>query len=362
VRLAIVTPLWPRFLSTLVFALAGAALFLLLLNRWLMLAKDGRPKNIYTASALVLLVGAAGAAGFMAGLSLWVLAPLLVLCAVAAGEVRRAMLRRQYRGAPPIAAENVSHDLRRPWTTTDLAVLHYQVSLPGWRGPELTIAHISDLHVHASLPRSYYVSAIERANREKPDLFFITGDMVTKAENADMLPDLLRRAQGRLGVYAILGNHDYWADGPRVAAAVRESGVTLLHNGCQRLAIDERQHIVICGCEDPWHATRWQPPERNDGDLLLVLAHTADNIYRLSRAGVSAAFAGHYHGGQARLPLLGPLIVPSVYGRRFDRGHFVIDGTHLFVSAGIGSGHPPVRIYCQPDILFVRIQGADAKA
>jgi len=246
-------------------------------------------------------------------------------------------------------------------TTIDLAALYYEISLPGWRGPTLTIAHLSDLHVHGSLPYAYYVSAIERANAEQPDLFFVTGDMVTKAEDADTLPDLLRRARGRLGVYAILGNHDYWADGPRVAAAVRQSGVTLLHNGCQRLAVGDQQQIVICGCEDPWARPRWRAPQLHQGERLLVLSHTADNIYRLNKAGAAAVFCGHYHGGQARIPLLGPLIVPSIYGRRFDRGHFCVHGTHLFVSAGIGSGHPPVRIYCQPDILFVRICGENAK-
>ncbi len=357
-RPAIVTLFWPRFIVVLLFLLAGLALFLLLLNRWLMLARDGRPKSVYTALAFAVTVGAAGIAGFFAGLSPWMIVPMLTLCAIAAGEVRRAAIRRRYRGSPPTAAENVHVGLSRPLTTTDLSVLHYEISLPGWSGPELTIAHISDLHVHGSLPRSYYLSVMERVNRAEPDLVFITGDMVTNAENSVMLPELLGRLRGRLGVYAILGNHDYWADGPRVASAVRDSGVTLLHNGCQRLAIDHQQHVVISGCEDPWNAVRWHAPETQSRDVVLVLAHTADNIYRLSRAGVAAVFAGHYHAGQVRLPLLGPLIVPSVYGRRFDRGHFVVDGTHLFVSSGVGSGHPPVRIYCQPDILMVRIRRA----
>ena len=358
---ALVSFLLPRLLGTLVFALAGFALFLLLLNRWLMFAKDGRPKNIYTATAMAVLVGAAGIAGFLAGLSRWLVAPLVVLLAVAAGEVRRAILRRRYSGAPPVLAENLHHDLRRPLTTTDLAVLHYEIALPGWRGPDLTIAHLTDLHVHESLPRDYYVSAIARANAEQPDLVFITGDMVTKADNAAMLPDLLRLARGRLGVYAILGNHDYWADGPRVAAAVRESGVTLLGNGFRRLVLDDQQQIVISGCEAPWAPTRWRAPQLREGDHLLVLSHTADNIYHLNRAGAAAVFCGHYHGGQVRLPLLGPLIVPSIYGRRFDRGHFCVRGTHLFVSAGIGSGYPPMRVYCQPDILIVRIRGHNAQ-
>ena len=64
-----------------------------------------------------------------------------------------------------------------------------------------------------------------------------------------------------------------------------------------------------------------------------------------------AVFAGHYHGGQIRVPGIGALVMPSKYGRQYDGSHFVFDRTHLFVTAGIGSAEPPLRIWCLPDIL-----------
>jgi hypothetical protein len=88
-----------------------------------------------------------------------------------------------------------------------------------------------------------------------------------------------------------------------------------------------------------------------------MLTHTPDNLYALCDLGYAAIFAGHYHGGQIRLPGLGALVVPSRYGRRFDRGHFVMNGTHLFVTTGVGSAEPPVRLWCQPDVLIVDIEG-----
>ena len=96
-------------------------------------------------------------------------------------------------------------------------------------------------------------------------------------------------------------------------------------------------------------------PPPQDSLLHLVLSHTPDNIYRLSRSSADVVFSGHCHAGQIRLPILGPIIVPSIYGRRFNHGHFAVNGTHLFVASGIGTAYPPVRIYCQPDIFIVDI-------
>ena len=59
---------------------------------------------------------------------------------------------------------------------------------------------------------------------------------------------------------------------------------------------------------------------------------------------------------QTKIPIiLGSIVIPSIYGRRFDHGHFVIKGTHLFIASGVGAANPPVRIYCQPDIFIVDI-------
>jgi predicted MPP superfamily phosphohydrolase len=66
-------------------------------------------------------------------------------------------------------------------------------------------------------------------------------------------------------------------------------------------------------------------------------------------------FAGHYHAGQFRIPYIGSVVVPSTYGRRFDHGHFIVNGTHLFATSGIGVAVLPFRIYCQPDIFIVDV-------
>ena len=151
----------------------------------------------------------------------------------------------------------------------------------------------------------------------------------------------------------MIGNHDHWADAAAVRATARSAGVRMLEGEPVRLPVADGHSVVISGFEYPWAGEPWQAPERNGQELHLVLTHTPDNIYELRNHGFDAVFAGHYHGGQIRAPGLGPFVVPSKYGRRYDRGHFVFGRTHLFVTSGVGSAEPPLRIWCPPDVLVV---------
>ncbi len=336
---------------------AGACVYLILFNRYLLLLKDGTTKTLALRSTMLIIGLGSLLFGWWAAGTAWVWLPAGILAAVLAGEVRRSILRRRCAGDPPVESINAGVSWWRPITTTDLAVFRYEIAIPGWRGPDLRIAHVSDLHLNGDLSSEYYRSALARVAEARPDLLFYTGDLVTKVKYSASLPDVLSQVKGRLATLAILGNHDYWVGAEQVREGVRAAGVTLLGDGCLRLAVGE-QEVLICGDEGPWSRSSWQPPQVSSGELALMLTHTPDNIYRLSRLGFAAVFAGHYHAGQVRLPWLGPLVVPSRYGRRFDHGHFVVNGTHLFVSAGIGSAVPPRRIYCQPDVFVVDVTHA----
>jgi predicted MPP superfamily phosphohydrolase len=301
--------------------------------------------------------------GYATAGSVWMLVAVTVLAATLLGEVRRAVIRRRCRGEPPVEQENAGISLAHPVTTTDLVLARYELLCPAWRGRDLRIVHIGDLHLDHHLPLLYYESAMRRVAASHPDLVFVTGDFVTERQFVPMIPEVLGIARGRLGTFAVLGNHDYWAGAQEVADAVRSAGVTLLGDGCASFPVENGAVVQICGYQGPWGPAEWSEPATTPGGLSLVLTHTPDNIYRVSRSGVTAVFAGHYHGGQVRIPGFGSLVVPSNYGRLFDHGHFVIrgnhtacEGTHLFVTAGIGSALPPVRIYCPPDVFIVDIR------
>jgi predicted MPP superfamily phosphohydrolase len=345
------------FVATGIWVAVGACLYLVLLNRFLLQLKDRGHKRLIIYGVLVLIVLGAAGAGYLTGLSVWIAWPLAVWLVIGLGEMWRLALRRYYRGTPPVERVNHGISISRPDTTTDLAILHYEIGIPTWTGGCLRIAHISDLHVADHLPLEYYRGALCRASEARPDVIFFSGDFVTQVKYARLLAEVLPAARAPLGVLAVLGNHDHWAGAGELLAALRSAGVVVLGNDCLRLTAGGGD-VLVTGCESPWGVSRWHAPPVRPHELALALTHTPDNVYQLNQAGMNVVFAGHYHGGQIRLPVLGPLVVPSRYGRRFDHGHFMVDGTHLFVSAGVGATSPPYRIYCQPDILIVNIKGS----
>jgi hypothetical protein len=348
----------PRVIPTLLSCAAAACVYIFFLNRVLIQMRDARRKSLLIRAGGLASVALGGALGYLAAGTPWLLLPLALLLITALGEVRRLIIRRRCAGSPPVEVTAAGVSWRKPDTTTALAVRRYAITVPGWRGPDLRVAHLSDLHLNNHLPLAYYEEVMRRVAAAKPDLIFFTGDFVTHARYIDLLPEILSLARGRLGTFGILGNHDYWADPAAVADTVGAAGITLLQDASVRVPSGDGNHILVTGCEAPWSA---QTPSTiaapATGDLALLLTHTPDNIYRLSRLGYAAIFAGHYHAGQMRLPGLGSLVVPSKYGRRFDHGHLVANNTHLFVTAGIGSAEPPLRLWCQPDVFIVDVLG-----
>jgi predicted MPP superfamily phosphohydrolase len=349
-------PILLRVFCAALYATAGLGLFLIFLNRTLIQMKDGRIKGLATLVTFIIVPLGAGLIGLSIGPSPWSMLPILLIVGIAVGEVRRIAIRRQFRGTQPVVDGGTRQSLRHFLTTTDLVVARYATTIDSWLGSRLRIAHLSDFHAGQNLPFSYFEHVIEKANEADPDLILLTGDFVATRWHASLLPGLLARLHSRYGIYATLGNHDYWAGAEEIAQMVSDAGAHLLRNAYHRIGIEGTAGVLLGGCEIPWNTNPWQPPPILPGELALALSHTPDNIYRLSDEGWHAVFGGHYHGGQIRLPVLGPLVVPSRYGRRFDQGHFVVRGTHLFVSAGVGTAST-ARIYCPPDIFIVDIKG-----
>ncbi len=270
-----------------------------------------------------------------------------LLLAFVAGEGRRAWLRESY-GARVGGAQVVS--LLQPVTTTDLAIDRYTVSSSRLPRERLRVVHLSDLHVNELLSPDYYAQVNAEVKALEPDMIVLTGDYISKAQRVGLLRQWLKELpRAADGTYAVLGNHDYWTDQPElVRAAFEQVGARVLTGECVAAAGGR-----VCGTDAPWGPGLKAAALAGNGGFTLVLSHTPDNVYEVAEGGADAMFAGHTHGGQIRLPLLGALIVPSRYGRRFDRGQFVVGPTSLFVSSGVGADSPAIRLWCRPTIVVV---------
>jgi predicted MPP superfamily phosphohydrolase len=142
-----------------------------------------------------------------------------------------------------------------------------------------------------------------------------------------------------------------------VREAVRAAGISLLTNEVAVASVGECK-VAFIGYDYPWGTKDIRIAQPSENMVRIVASHNPDNIYRVAQCGAEIMLSGHTHGGQGRIPFFGSVFIPSVYGRRFDHGHFFVRGTHLFVSAGVGVAGPPVRIYCPPDVFVVEVRGA----
>ena len=113
--------------------------------------------------------------------------------------------------------------------------------------------------------------------------------------------------------------------------------------------------LAVIGHEGPWFAAPTDLAGCPDDAFRLCLSHTPDNIAWARRLGIDLVLAGHVHGGQIRLPLLGSVFVPSRYSRQYDCGTFYRPPTVMHVSRGLAGQHP-LRFFCHPEVTRITLR------
>ena len=248
------------------------------------------------------------------------------------------------------------------WLTTHSFILRIPDWQPAHRG--LKIAILTDLHVgspHTGLEKLEKV--VESTNDERPDLVVILGDLVIQGVvggrfvEPEPIADVLRGLRSPLGTIAVLGNHDWWYDGARVEKALAGAGIVVLENEAHRV-LYQGKPLWVVGIADLW--TRKPDIEGSlrqvEGtDPVILITHNPD-IFPHVPPRVNLTLAGHTHGGQVNLPVVGRLVVPSRYGQRYAMGHVVENGRHLFVGGGVGSSILPVRFRVPPEVVVLELR------
>lgn len=225
----------------------------------------------------------------------------------------------------------------------------------------LKVVALADLHAGAPHIKEEKIGRlVETVNAARPDLVVLLGDFVIQGVRGGefMEPEViaahLRGINAPHGVYAVLGNHDWWLGGERVARALTAAGVRVLENDVARIEKDGRV-LWLAGLADLW--TRRPDVEGTlrqvtDDAPVVVLTHNPD-LFPDIPARVALTLAGHTHGGQVNLPLAGRLVVPSRFGQRYAQGHVVEDGRHLYVTSGVGTSIIPVRFRVPPEVVVM---------
>lgn len=309
----------------------------------------------------------------------WLLLALIDLVGV--GWLLAAMGRWWLRGDPAQVATRQTW--RFNWRTVDWARAHTParqrwllclwlneqlapilservIALPSWPAAwhGIRIAHLTDLHLHAGLPPQYFEQLVELVRAQQPDLIVLTGDLVDDDIGMAHLADVLGSLRAPLGQYFVLGNHDWYYDSPRIRETMQAAGWTCVADSSVVL---ERggERLCLAGDERPWQGAAPEWPSEPAARVLL--SHTPDNFAAAQHDGVDLMLAGHVHGGQVCLPVLGPVFSPSLFGLRYVGGVFMESNTTLIVSRGLG-GFEPIRLLCPPELTIWEVQRGERPA
>jgi predicted MPP superfamily phosphohydrolase len=230
------------------------------------------------------------------------------------------------------------------------------------------IVQISDIHLDEFTELAFLHHILHRVNALAPDLVLITGDYITHGHPRHIPEDAIYTCAEALRQIAcplrfgVLGNHDSIIGASYITRILEQHGTPILNN---RFIPVERdgQRIWISGVQDP--ATSRPNLDkaipRQPGAPVLLMAHAPDYADQVIRhplgQHVSLMLSGHSHGGQVRLPFVGPLILPPM-GRKYVHGHFQFGTMQLYVNRGLGAVGLPFRLNCPPEITVITLNAA----
>jgi len=247
----------------------------------------------------------------------------------------------------------------------------------------LKILHVSDTHFHGRDEGK--LRFLRRVASEEFDLVFLTGDLIDSTGGIASCVRAARGFRARLGVFAVLGGHDYcrpdllarylglasghlrapWESrGNRVDLLVKGlygAGVEVLSDEHRMIRLAGGGEAAIVGLRDaftfvPHYDAAWRGIA--DGVPVIVLAHSPDVLPEVVRRGAKLAFFGHTHGGQVRLPFVGAVVTRCSLAASRARGTFREKGTIYTLNDGLGAGRGiSFRLLCRPEVAVVRLTG-----
>jgi uncharacterized protein len=257
------------------------------------------------------------------------------------------------------------------WEAETLVVRRVEVVSRTWAGPPLRIGVIADIHMAAPhMTAARLKSIVARMNAEQPDVVLLLGDFAGDEEPAAVRADPtrsmvlkgltpLRALKARFGVWAVLGNHDWWDDGEAIEAQLTAQNVQVLENAAARVARPGGP-FWIGGLAD-YDSKRQLPSYLDtlshvDGpEPVIVMSHWPDP-FGAAPERVALTLAGHTHCGQVNLPYVGRLFAASEGAEKWPCGLYEERGRKLYVSGGGGVSIVPVRFNQPPEIAVLTLR------
>ena len=227
----------------------------------------------------------------------------------------------------------------------------------------LKIGFIADLHRGRFVSEGDISRATHILQNLSPDIILLGGDFVKgKAIYIDSCAKILSKLKAPLGVYAVLGNHEYWTDPIIITSSLQKHRIKVLINESLKLSW-KGSHFYMVGLDDVWEG---QPQLRkvlkgiSDDIIKLLLVHEPDYADRIKSIDnwIPLQLSGHSHGGQVSLPFTGPLYYPYL-AEKYPIGLNRVSGIDrwVYTTRGIGST-VPLRFNCRPEVSLLTLKSA----
>lgn len=251
----------------------------------------------------------------------------------------------------------------------------------------IRILHLSDLHLAGRNKR--IERHFEKLKKIKSDFVLLTGDLIDNNNGIEWCVKYLRKLSPRFGIWACLGNHDkfdlnigytlffHLMSPPKennfefLRRRLKENGIQLLINEKKTIKINSVP-LTIIGADAPFGLDRYKDTNRfsekikplkglflniSPKEYVVLLSHVPDLLKELGDNKINLALSGHTHGGQIRLPLIGPLVAFSSFQRTYNKGLYHYNGYYLYVSGGLGvSKIIPIRLFCPPEATILTLR------
>lgn len=336
-------------------ALVGGFVWLMLFNRICMTDSDDRRKLRRGAWLLVVFLVIPTIGGLVWSRALDGLSWLLFILLVGWEGNRLARQAIGFSSARSQAVGVVGYSGGIVCTDA-LQVRSYQFAGAGAHLEGLTVVFLSDFHCNGTPSCAWYDRVWNTISGIGPDLVLLGGDYLDTPQDVPLMERAFQgaaRLSPELGIHAILGNHDEVAPA-EVRRILRRAGASILEDKWVALQRASGQIITLHGTSSPFAGSHDPLSGAPPGGADLCLTHTPDNAPSLSRRGSRFILAGHTHGGQIGFPLLGALLTPSKYSRKWSYGTFRVGESHLVVSSGLGCEGIPLRVLVRPEIVVLR--------
>jgi hypothetical protein len=238
----------------------------------------------------------------------------------------------------------------------EIAIADLPDAFDGYR-----VAHISDLHCGPFASAARVASWVTHVNRLQANLIAVTGDLIASGNAyVTAVTEALGELRAPDGVFACMGNHDYFTDGEALVRALERGGVSVLRNrGVTLRRAGAALHLA--GVDDTWTGRddlQRALAGRPDGAPVVLLAHDPALFPGAAEREVDLTLSGHTHGGQVALPFVPRKLNLARFLTPFTAGPYTAGTSTLYVNRGLGTTGPPVRLAVAPEIAVLTLRRA----